>query len=96
MTELITYNIDLFVNFLRTNNYKSNPKLIYFQDVVKYFENSLGGCGCNKNVRVQFANDFYENMVKSLNEQNIKDLKEVNFAKKIIFMDRNNNVLKEI
>lgn len=96
MTESATFNLDLFVNFLKTNNYASNRSLSAFQDVVKYFDNSLGGCGCNRNVRVQFANDFYENTIKSLDEQNAKNLKEINLTKKIVFLDRNNNVLKEI
>lgn len=96
MTETTTFNLESFVEFLKKNNFESNQKLNKFSEIVKFFENSLGGCGCNKNTRVQFANDFYENYIKSsMTQEDASLLKELGFSKKIAFIDRNNFSFKE-
>ncbi|NBP01173.1 MAG: hypothetical protein EBU90_13750 [Proteobacteria bacterium] len=95
MTESITFNLESFALFLKKHNFASNANLSTFGEVIRYFDNSLGGCGCNRNVRAQFANDFYENFIKSIDEQKVQHLKELSFTKKIIFLDRSGVVLRE-
>lgn len=96
MTEITTFNIESFVEFLKKNNYSSNAKINKFSDIVKFFQNSLGGCGCNRKTRAQFANDFYENSIK--NNLSIEDqafIKELSFSKNIVFVDKNNLNFKQ-
>jgi hypothetical protein len=96
MTESTTYSIESFVEFLRKNNFSQNQKLSKFSDIVKFFENSLGGCGCNRDTRVQFSNDFYKNFIKDqTSPEDATYIKELTFSKKIIFIDNNNFNFKE-
>jgi len=96
MTELVTYNLESFVEFLKKNNFQSNEKINKFSEIVKFFDNSLGGCGCNRNTRVQFANDFYSNFIRSsTSEEDISIIKELTFSQKVVFVDSQNVVVKE-
>ena len=96
MIELTTFNIESFVEFLKKNNFSQNQRLTKFSEIVKFFENSLGGCGCNRATRANFANDFYKNFIKdNTHEEDGLYIKELTFSKKIIFVDNTNLNFKE-
>jgi hypothetical protein len=96
MTESTIFNLESFVEFLKKNNFNSHQRLNKFSEVVKFFDNSLGGCGCNKNTRVKFANDFYFNFIKeSTDHIDGVIFKELSFSKQIVFVDKNNTIIKQ-
>jgi hypothetical protein len=55
MNELKIKNIQEFINLI-TNNDKSHC----FEELVKSYHNSFGGCACNKKSRETYAKSVYE------------------------------------
>ena len=97
MTEK-TFNLIDFVAFAKENMSQNNI-LSLFNDIITYYETSLGGCNCSKKTRQNFAQDKFEEKINSLDAQilnSIKTILNLSSDDKLMFKNKNNEIFKTI
>lgn len=97
MTEK-TFNLIDFVAFAKENR-SANNILSLFNDTITYYETSLGGCNCSRKTRENFAQDKFEEKIKSLDSEilnSIKSILNLSNDDKLMFKNKNNEIFKTI
>jgi hypothetical protein len=82
-------SINDFCLFLKKSKELDPKTLEYFNPIVSSYENSLGGCGCNRSARHQNAVNIYKKILVECNPENINQLKLFLNASIIIFKQNN-------
>lgn len=90
-----TFNIKDFVIFLRKMN-NLDPIRIYFNDVIHFYEQSLGGCGCNRKAREDRSEIVFVEKINTCPSDYIKGIKEYLNVEKIFFVRRDNFIFKNL
>lgn len=88
-----TFNIKNFVDILNTLDH-SNMIRIYFNDVIHFYNQSLGGCGCNRKAREDKAEIVFIEKITNLDSERVEDLKKIIDCKLINFIRRDNFIFK--
>jgi hypothetical protein len=88
MNDTYAFNsIGDFCLFLKRN--ENNPNILYFLPIKEAYENSFGGCACNKKLRIEDAKKVYQQKITNALIGDINILKNILNSNKLIF--KNNN-----
>ena len=83
-----------FVDFLSKNI--ANPKLSDLVSIIDYYNGSLGGCGCNRNKRVQSLIDIFDYKILNLNSDSVQEIKTLTTSDILVFYkDNTQEILKQ-
>ena len=83
-----------FVDFLSKNI--ANAKLSDLVLIIDYYNGSLGGCGCNRNKRVQALIDIFNYKILNLNSDSAQEIKTLTSSDVLIFYkDNTQEILKQ-
>jgi hypothetical protein len=92
----LTINIEKIHQILTENK---DDKFQMWQDLVRVYESSLGGCNCSKQNRINAANDYFKGSILRDIEKNsafFDTLKTHLNTDKILFEDMDKNIFAEV
>lgn len=93
------FNLNTLVEYLSDKEKKGEINDFYYTnmiDIIKIYETTLGGCGCNKNSRIINADNYFKNRMLSTEKSFFNNLKINLNVKEIVFEDYQKNIFLKI
>lgn len=95
---MLNFNLETFVYFLKNQPLDDSIKS-YFNDVIYYFDQTFGGCGCSRKARQETAEAFFQNKIKTTDDSIlliIKNYSQIKDTDLLSFVTSDNTVFKQI
>ena len=79
------FNLQDFCALIGGN--QDNENFHYWLDLMNIYSSTMGGCGCNKNQRIENANVYFKSKMTNAAQIKLEQLKAFVRVEKLIFID---------